>query len=462
MFRFSFRCSSCLVFVTTLIGWVAVATIARGASQEHDETPMQLSGLSVSQAFEIKDDQPLDPDLPLIKQLLYRIKKSSPKSRWELSQYTADLSWEDLSERTEDFRLWVFNRKARLKLVEKHGFDDALPGSEIKGLYICHCEDQQGRRFLALARSVPRWLRNDKPTDEPIGITGMLFARASRAHDALPSSSNAENLPVFIIDRLAWYPDKPRANEITDSHVELATHGVDIGLLDHVREANTRPLGTSDSEAFFQMIAGVQNIAGNTTIPPIGFVDLQKNSSAQIGNAIEIQGLVRSCTKIPVTDTDIRERIGISHYYQLILFPNLKGGKILIQDKSGDSQEFTRYPITVCCSRLPDGMSPTDMERKPFLIEGFFFRFWRFQSEKTDLAGKSGLASPLIMASVVTPVKSQVDRLNMILLVFVVAVILGIATLLWAYRKSDQKQKILGESLLDSLPEKIDVTGFND
>ena len=78
---------------------------------------------------------------------------------------------------------------------------------------------------------------------------------------------------MFIVDRLAWYPDSPNESSVTNSHVELAKHDVDIGLLDYVRESNTRSLGSRDAEAFYQMIAGVNKSSGPTPAPQLAFTD---------------------------------------------------------------------------------------------------------------------------------------------------------------------------------------------
>ena len=401
--RIGSRVSSPMVVAIVFLILSNLTGVATVSGQEHDETPMQLSGMSISQAFEIEDDLPLDLDEPLIKKLLYRIKKTSPKSRWNYSQFSSDLTWDDIALHTADHRLWIFNFRGRLKRVEKFRFSDVIADEEIKGLYICHCENPEGRPFIALARSLPRSIQIDQTIDQPIQVTGFLFTRASLPEkpDSLDVASG--NLPVFIVDRLGWFPEKPE-DTTTASHVELAKHGVDIGLLDFVRESNTQSLGTRDAEALYQMIAGVGNMESPLAGPRLGFSDLRKDSGKQIGNAIQIQGLVRQCSEIHVP-TDIQQRIGLSVYYQLVLFPDLKGGKILIEDKSGDVQEFNGYPITVCCSELPLGMTAANVERKPFFVDGFFFRFWKFQSEKTDLAGKSGLAEPTDHCQISDPSK---------------------------------------------------------
>ncbi len=107
-------------------------------------------------------------------------------------------------------------------------------------------------------------------------------------------------------------------------------------------------------------------------------------------------------------------------------------------------------------------MNPADMERKAFVVEGIFFRFWKYQSDKTDLAGTSGQVSPLIMATALVPVDLQEKRLDFMLLIFVIVVIGGIAALIYSFRRADQKQKSPAEKILESLPDRIDVSGLND
>ena len=64
--------------------------------QVHNNKPLELSGLSISQAYEIEDDQPLDLEDPMILQLVYQIKKTSPKSRRAYGKYSKDLTWDQL------------------------------------------------------------------------------------------------------------------------------------------------------------------------------------------------------------------------------------------------------------------------------------------------------------------------------------------------------------------------------
>ena len=62
-----------LIPVPLLLSFASVAC----AKQDHNTTPIELSGFSISEAYEIPDDEPLQPNSPILKQLLYRIKNTS-------------------------------------------------------------------------------------------------------------------------------------------------------------------------------------------------------------------------------------------------------------------------------------------------------------------------------------------------------------------------------------------------
>ena len=115
-----------------------------------------------------------------------------------------------------------------------------------------------------LSRSAPRSLPLDTQLDEPISLDGFLFSRrhlsthndanqsagdAGTADDVLEDAdhSDASSTLVFIVDRIGWYPDQIVPSRSNESFVALGQAGVDIGLLDFVRENNARKLGHADS-----------------------------------------------------------------------------------------------------------------------------------------------------------------------------------------------------------------------
>lgn len=438
--------------------------------QAHDETPMELSGYSISEAYDVKDDVALDFEDPYIIRLLYRIKTTSPKSRGNYSKYSTDVTWEKLVETPEDFRFWVFDRTVRLKKITKYRFKSADDDSEIKGVYVCHCENENQKPLIVLSRSMPKNLPVDETIDEPVALSGFLYARSL----GVDSQDTETKTPVFITDRLAWHPDKIVEGRSNHSHVVLAQNGVDVGQLDFVEQSNTHSLGKRDSEAFFQMIAGMKDLPLETEFKdPVGFTGLMRKSGSNFGNMARIKGVVRNCTEVQISNADVKKRLGISKYFQLMLFPDLDGGKVKIKNKSGKDVEYQRFPITVCCTELPPGTSEEDLKHKPLVVEGFFFRFWRYKSDMTDAIieesvakgekpGISGQVSPLIIARVPTQIESKDGKLNLIFLAFMTALIAGIVGLFAYFRISDRGHPSPGQEILESLPDKIDVTGIQE
>ena len=447
------------------------------AKQGHNSKPMELSGFSLSEAFDISDDAPLNLDAPIVKQLLYRIKRTSPKTRRKYSHYSQDLTWQDINKRTEDFRFWLLDRPAQLKKIKEYRFPNAEIDDEIRGLYVCYCEsisqnvlEEPGsdhQPFLAISRSVPKGLPLGVEIDEEINVEGFLYARVTDS-----SSNSNQVLPVVIADRIAWYPTR-QSNDVSPAHLELSLHGFDIGLIDQVRENNMRPLDNRDAEAFFQVLAAVNRMEiedqpleasttdSGTAVDKLVFSDLMQNSDTNFAQSATVTGTVRTCSKVTVPFEDIRNRLGVSQYYQLMLFPDLDGTEIIVKNQDGSKMGYSRFPITVCCTELPKGMSPADLERKQFVVDGYFYRFWKYQSDNTD--GKSaGQVSPLIIAKRPQLVALSSGRLNQLLVILMMTIIAGILLLIGAYRLADRRRKTSSKALPDALPAQIDLTGLDE
>ena len=143
-----------------------------------------------------------------------------------------------------------------------------------------------------------------------------------------------------------------------------------------------------------------------------------------------------------------------------MIFPDLGGAKIIIRGKDGSELDYQRFPITVCCPKLPNGMSIQEVERKQCVIEGYFFRFWKYQSARTDLVESTGQLSPLIIAKQPVLVETGLDVLDQGLLFFVLGTAALIIFLISYFRFVDRNQKPPLENILENLPEKIDISGF--
>ncbi|MCP4480492.1 MAG: hypothetical protein GY818_20600 [Planctomycetaceae bacterium] len=450
---------------TTLYFLFALPLIA-GAKQDHNETPLELSGYSLSESYQVDDDQPLNFESPILKQLLYRVRNTSPKSRARYSQFSQATTWRDMTSQTEDFRFWTFNRPALLTKIEKHAFKQDTSDEEIKGVYVCHCESvphstedstTPPQKLIVLSRTVPKALPVNTEINQPIRISGFLYSRALEAEGSRL---------VFITDRIQWYPQE-KTDKISANQVELSKLGFDLGLIDSVRKNNARPLMGQDAEAFFQMLAAMNRFAGtpeNLFKEPaeaLSFSDIFSGSPEYFGDAVHLQGVIRSCSPVTIPHQDIQERLEISQYYQLMIFPDLGGAKIIIRGKDGSELDYQRFPITVCCTELPNGMTAQEIERKQCVIDGYFFRFWKYQSARTDLVESAGQLSPLVIAKQPVLVETGIDVLDRGLLFFVLGTMALVIFLISYFRFVDRNQKPPLENILENLPEKIDISGID-
>jgi hypothetical protein len=439
--------------------------VTASTKQDHDETPLELSGYSLSESYQVEDDQPADFESPILKQLLYRVRHTSPKSRARYSQFSQNTTWREIISRTEDFRFWTFSRPARLTKIEKHAFKQGSPDDEIKGVYVCHCEATSDskddsttppQKLIVLSRTVPMALPINTEINQPIRISGFLYARILD-----PSGARL----AFITDRIQWYPQE-ESNKISTHQIKLSKLGFDLGLIDLIRKNNARSLNGQDAEAFFQMLAAMNRLDGmstnlfNGSAKMLSFNDIFSSSPDHFGEAVRLKGVIRSCSLVSIPHQDIQDRLELSQYYQLMIFPDLGGAKIIIRGKDGNELDYQRFPITVCCPTLPNGMSTQEVERKQCVIEGYFFRFWKYQSARTDLVESTGQLSPLIIAKQPVLVETGLDVLDKGLLFFVLGSAALIISLISYFRFVDRNQKPPLENILENLPEKIDISGF--
>ncbi len=71
------------------------------AAQNHDEKPLELSGFSLSQAYEITDGNPLELTDSNLNKLLYRVQKTSDKkSEPRPVSLHREVTWQQLKDRS--------------------------------------------------------------------------------------------------------------------------------------------------------------------------------------------------------------------------------------------------------------------------------------------------------------------------------------------------------------------------
>ena len=452
-------------------------TATSAARQVRDNGPRELSGMSASTSFETKDDLPLDPQAETAVSMLYRLRQASPATLDRFANYSRDVSLTEARDETIDYRFWLFRSSAKLKQIEKVPIIDApdTPDS-IQHLYRCTAEatDASGKPLpcTILTRVVPSQLPLQTEIDEPIEFTGLLYSRAlvGSAADrsmtapdetATPIDQSATTL-VFIADRLAWYPN---TDAVADKRmVALAASGFDVSQLDQINRRNGKPLGGGDGEAFFQMLATVaaQTTDQDNGSPVLPIKTIIAKSAENIGARVTIIARCRDCTKVKVTDPEKRERYGVEHYYQLVLFPELNQS-IVLTEKTKDGPVkvvYERFPITVCALNLPVNVYAEDVEGEAISVDGTFFRVWKYDAEINQRAKTSGTISPLIISKgfeiIATP-----QWLNHLLSWGLGAIAIVLAFMYAYHRVFRNRQPRPAESILDNLPDQLDVTGLD-
>ena len=460
-----------LLLVTALL----TAATTTAAKQVRDDSPRELSGMSASTSFNTKDDLPLAPQAKTAISMLYRLRKASPATLDRFAAYSRDVTLNQAQEETIDYRFWLFRFKANLKRIERVPIADAPDTSDsIQQLYRCTAEatDASGKSIhcTILSRKVPSQLPKETELDEPIEYTGLLYSRALVDLDVegSPEDGQAISTLVFIADRLAWFPKETWSAKsgpvVDDRMVALAASGFDVSQLDQIKQRNGKPLGGGDSEAFYQMLATVAaepaQQASRSPIAPIKTIIAK--SGQNIGARVAMTARCRDCTRVEVADPDKRQRYGVDHYYQLVLFPDLNQSIVLSEntDDGPVKAVYDRFPVTVCATKLPKGVYAEDVEGEAISIEGTFFRIWKYDSEINQRAKTSGTISPLIISKEFEVIATSFWLHHLIS--WALGLIAVVLAFMYAYHRVFRKRQLRPtESILDSLPDQLDVTGLD-
>ena len=445
-----------------------LTTTSAAARQAQDDSPRELAGMSASVSFNTKDDLTLNPQDDTVVSMLYRLKKASPATLDDFANYTREVSLTEAKKDTIDYRFWLFRFSAKLKNIERISIADApdTPDS-IQALYRCVAEatDASGNsiRCTILTRLIPSQLPTDTQIDTPIECTGLLYCRAlvGSAADTAATQTEPTSTLVFIADRLAWFPD---SEEIADARmVALASSGFDVGQLDQIKRRNGKPLGGGDSEAFYRMLATVaaQPTDQADHPPAVPIKTIIAKSADNIGARVTMTARCRDCTRVKVTDADKRQRYGIESYYQLILFPDLNQSIVLTEntDDGPVKAVYDRFPITVCATELPAGVYAEDVEGEAVSIDGTFFRIWKYDAEISKREKTSGTISPLIISRDFEIIETSFWFQHLISWVF--GLIAAILAFMYAYHRIFGKRPPPTESILDTLPDTLDVSGLD-
>ena len=474
-----FDCTASLCFLFLLLGALSQAAAAQ-------ETPAELSGFDQSETLSIEDGDELRASDSNLVRLLYRAAKTSDQNFARYSKLNRDVTLEQLNADPRGRRLHVIRMRGRAKSVK------AILKSEVGGqqapeihpFCLVSFDAPSGEEFFVAVPAkrtsrggfnvnVPRaWLKQSA-LDELAEFDGYFLAKFdARKLQGKANDSESRALPVFVANKIKWFPDKTNAAlAIHQDHVLLAKHGVDLAQRDIAAKNNNRLMQADEGTYFYQMMRATRVVQQNEiSEEAIGFQKLLQSPGASLGRAVQFSGRVRRVTKAQVTNPLQQRLLGADHYFVLDVFIPLTDSKVVVNTKqtlTGDEQSNdatsppsitydNRFPVTVCVANLP--CDAKQLEKQNVDVSGFFFRLWNYPSAFVEQENAGGQVCPLVVGLTPVIVESGAEQGR----AFLQQVLFGAAALLllfgvlaiWYLKLSDRK---VGSAMKkgDALPDKI-------
>ncbi len=466
---------------------------APAAAQDRDVPPTALSGISVSQTYDIADGGPLGEEEPVMVKVLYRAGKSSLENFDRYAEYSAAVSYPTLMADPQPYRMWTFRLSGHVKSLRWHRFESADAETPVKGVYIATLKPDGSVRptgntglMTIVTRTVPEaWvnavgkqkLRDGETVmlNQPSG--GMFFfyrlvnlERRVELETEAAAAEDKTQTAVFIGDRLNWFPNRADSEfGVSQGQKLLGLAGVDVGRFDDVKRQHNSRLQGADAECFYQMLAAMNKIdpddyaKAGLASPPAEFLDLVSNPRGDPGRLVSVSGRVRRCVPIEINNSDVRKRLGVDRYYELDMFVPIDA-KISIDTESGEKLIYeNRFPVTVCVMQLPKGVTPETISNEQIDVSAFFFRFWRYQNEFAAASGSSQV-SPLVIGLSPAIVPQTTQLFDNIFKYGLLTMLGGAIWMVWYYRRVDRNNDVRIPGLAvprEELPEKIELNSID-
>lgn len=305
---------------------------------------------------------------------------------------------------------------------------------DVDSYYTCRLILDDGRKATLFCHTIPRAfqkqgvLTGEEKTAPKVGVIA-LFMKKGQVSENVKIPKNAENAEnvekpeemasLFLLgNRLAWYPD-----------TLLGNAGMDYGLFDDLDRTELPPealrsasadtrLSLRNRECFYQLmntvfrmppeklqkiVADVQENAPDEHFEQLGLPEPKiKNGKRptryssvaplfnqpvkERGNFFFVKGIARRIVAIRVEDSDINNRFGITHYYEIFMFPD----------------ETPQSPIVVLTPELPPGVQPgSDMGYYVELaVPAFFFNTWGYIKGENEEGKPIRRLAPLLIGGV--------------------------------------------------------------
>jgi hypothetical protein len=327
----------------------------------------------------------------------------------------------DVIKSPDDYRGQLIRLAGRVTRVTPRN-PDAILARRLEMPQYFECDvtlEKDGGQARILTTRVPAAWRQATQLDEPMSAIGLYVSRLG----------NGEPPPaLWLAKEIAWHPGKldqqdaealgapsdtisGKVPDRTFGWELLGNLGMDVGLLDQIQSRGViRP---EEREAFYQMLNAVGEIGASQlarfaqqNLPAVSeewrqqlkaatnpeqqalakevlrkaatgsysVVPLFNDAPNQIGRLFVFDGTARRVVRVEVGEgsaggpSDIAERFGIDHYYEMDVFTE-------------DSQN---YALVFCFRELPDGFPQGNGLHAPVRVAGFFFKDWRFRARGSN------------------------------------------------------------------------------
>ncbi|HWA98138.1 MAG TPA: hypothetical protein VG713_06580, partial [Pirellulales bacterium] len=326
------------------------------------------------------------------------------------------LPWSQWTERAESLRgqVYQFTGVVRRITVE-HPSDEQAARFDLEQYYRCEIDTNGGGPAVVYALKAPAEWKLDQPLEVRGGARAIFVKLAGAAPDAIE--------PVFVAERIAWYPD-----------TVLGHLGMDVGLFAGV--ADRTPLSIDDTECFYELLAAVErantrelmNLTREETVehPRYPVAPLFNEPEKHHGELLALSGTARRIVEIQVEPGDFTKALGIERYYEIDFFAPQSQGN----------------PITYCVRELPRGVERGENLSVDLRIAGFFFKVWSYRLGEKDGKAQFQLA-PMIVGReptilVVPPADTGFSTIVMVLLV---VGMIGVAAGVWWLNRGDRQAR---------------------
>jgi hypothetical protein len=437
---------------------------------------LELFDIGESRLRALFDGQPLDEsDEETIAKLLFRFPRMGIEN---IHRWRRPLDWQQLVDDPDSHRAEVFEFSGVVKKIERKPLIEELSSLFEFSSYWLLTVEAPGLpdEVLVCTRSIPKaWLKQaahlggsgepGSPGQEPSdsaaqAAADVRFGARFQGFFLKIAQREPRRQLVFAAPRAQWQPLRPDPElGVTPSRFLLGQLGMDVSRLEDLPEQNGRRPNSQDREAFYQMLWAADQLPAErleqARRPPADLEPLLVRPETLHGELMTVKARAVRVTLIRVEDPDIKDRFGISQYYQIDLAIPLGKRTFQLKTDSGASPEYNNsFPGTVCVLELPRemrdvaermaaGKSPSELYDKQLVAEAFFFKTWGYRSQFLREEDAQALQpAPMFMAARLRlqPVPGIGNsRLALIVSVVFLLALAATATALWRSARGDQQ-----------------------